>query len=441
MKNKNKLLTQIAHNFPEIHWKSARYITTGFDNDVIILDNKTIFRFPKNSYSKKIVKDEMALVKFLAKYITTSLPDYKYIAKTFGGYPMIKGTGLTNEKFRKLSCSQQYKLAAQLGKFLTELHAISVRSVKKFHPRERSAEKELKLLSKDAKKYLYPVFTTKEIKTFDDFFLELADIFKHEPKKVLVHGDFSGDHFIVNSKNSLEGIIDFTDKAIHDPAFDFIFLWGFGQSFVKAVYANYKGKEKTGFLERSIAYAKASAVWNMVQAKKKGRLNFNQWYKNFKSLQSSHTNSEINIQLATLKDEEVIIKLHSSLYADDKTKTLAEIKKEVGVALKDKLVWVAKLNKDIIGYVLCELFDKKHRYFPNSIFIDGLYLKEEYRKKGVGRRLVEMIFTNKFPKQYTYFSITHDPAFVHLTDFYKSLGFVETGKTDAGNIMMIKKLK
>ncbi len=144
---------------------------------------------------------------------------------------------------------------------------------------------------------------------------------------------------------------------------------------------------------------------------------------------------------ATSKDKNAIIKLHSLLYEDDDTKTKIKIAAEIDLALKNKLVWVAKIHDEVIGYILCQFFDKDRRYFPNSIFIDGLFVKKEHRKKGVGKTLINMILKNKYPNLYTYFSITHDPASTHLTTFYKSFGFVVKGVTNAGNIILTKPKK
>lgn len=142
---------------------------------------------------------------------------------------------------------------------------------------------------------------------------------------------------------------------------------------------------------------------------------------------------------ATPKDEKAVIKLHALLYGDDNTKNIEKITGQVKAALQNKIVWIAKINNEAVGYVLCELFNQKHQYFPNSIFIDGLYVINEYRGKRIGKNLIEKVIKNKFPKQYTYFSITHDPASPHLTKFYQSLGFTKKGVTDAGNIMMTKR--
>lgn len=287
---KTKLLKQIKKYFPLVKWKTTRYINSGYDNDLIILDNALAFRFPKNNYSKKIFKKEIGILGVIKKQVSISVPDYIYVSKDYscGAYPLIKGWGLTINKYRSLSKRQKRNLAKQIAVFLTQLHATSLASVKRFNISERFPDKELAKLHKEARKYLYFSFSQKEQDVFENFFSDLSVIFKHKYKKVLVHGDFSGDHFIINTKNKLEGIIDFTDKAIHDPAFDFIFLWHFGPKFIKFVYRNYAGAGKKGLIKRSNLYARASAIWNMVHSKKKRKDGYSQWYQKFKKLSTSN---------------------------------------------------------------------------------------------------------------------------------------------------------
>jgi predicted N-acetyltransferase YhbS len=141
---------------------------------------------------------------------------------------------------------------------------------------------------------------------------------------------------------------------------------------------------------------------------------------------------------AVANDETAVTKLHALLYANDYTKTAADFAQQIREAIKNKLVWVAKSDQQIVGYILCELFGDKHRYFPNSVFIHGLLVNSPYRARGIGKNLVKTVLQHKFPEQYTYFSVTHDPAIARLTHFYQSLGFKTTGTTAAGNIMLVK---
>lgn len=148
--------------------------------------------------------------------------------------------------------------------------------------------------------------------------------------------------------------------------------------------------------------------------------------------------TDIKYQIATENNANDVVKLHTLLYNDDNTKTALMIRKQVSAALNNKTLWVAKDSNRVVGYILCELFDKKHRYFPYSIFIDGLFVIDEYRKRGIGKNLIKKVLNSKFPSPYSYFSITHDPKSVHLSKFYRSLGFSKNGMTDAGNIKLIK---
>lgn len=139
-------------------------------------------------------------------------------------------------------------------------------------------------------------------------------------------------------------------------------------------------------------------------------------------------------------DANVVIKLSLLLNEDDNTKTLKNIKEAIGAALENNLVWVAKNKGNVVGYALCELFGGKKINFPNSIFISELYVMEAFRKQGVGKELIKFVMSNKFPKKYAYFSITHDPEVKFLTGFYKSLGFEKVGVTAVGNVKLIRKI-
>lgn len=155
----------------------------------------------------------------------------------------------------------------------------------------------------------------------------------------------------------------------------------------------------------------------------------------------------MNVVLAIINDFSQILKL--SIIFDSE-----EINKEekISKAIKNKLVWVVKDDNKVVGYILVELFDEGHDQLPNSIFISELYVLESYRKQGVGKILMQAVLENKssttdkpvvldkYPKKYTYFSLSHDPAEKTLTDFYKSFGFDVVGETKAHNIKMIRKI-
>lgn len=54
MNIEEKLLGQIKITFPELLWKTSKYVGTGKVNHIIILDNNLLFRFPRKKRVRRI---------------------------------------------------------------------------------------------------------------------------------------------------------------------------------------------------------------------------------------------------------------------------------------------------------------------------------------------------------------------------------------------------
>ncbi len=106
--------------------------------------------------------------------------------------------------------------------------------------------------------------------------------------------------------------------------------------------------------------------------------------------------------------------------------------------IQEKQAWGCFLNGDIVGYVLVEYFGKGHHNFPKSMFFSELFVLEEYRKKKIGSELVKYVLKIKFPKDYSYFSLTYSPKERNLKRFYQNLGFKFDRVLDSGNLAMKK---
>ncbi|HUW24123.1 MAG TPA: GNAT family N-acetyltransferase [Patescibacteria group bacterium] len=151
----------------------------------------------------------------------------------------------------------------------------------------------------------------------------------------------------------------------------------------------------------------------------------------------------VEIKVAVLEQLEEIYQLMLELQAYYGRQLSKNEAKEEGVklklALEEKLLFVALSDSKSVGYLLVRLLDKTHPHFPNSIFLDELFVKEEFRRQGIGERLVEFALKQDYPPEYQYFSVTHSPKEPWLTKFYESLGFEQEGMTEVGNIKLTKK--
>ena len=129
------------------------------------------------------------------------------------------------------------------------------------------------------------------------------------------------------------------------------------------------------------------------------------------------------------------------LYTNDGTKKkpsdLDEKLKTLKAAFAEGRTYVASQNETIIGYISWEYSPKDHKYVPDAVFLSELYVLPEYRKSGIGTKLVQLSLKDKDAHEYSSnFWVTHDPEETFLSQFYERLGFSEKGKTDAGNIIM-----
>lgn len=252
--NKSDLLKKIKHEFPQLKFSQSKLNTYGFDHAVLILDNKYIFRFPKDKYYKKKIKIEIKLLDNLKNKTNVAIPNYEFVPKdkSFGGYKLIPGRILTKTAFNKLNKQAKKRLAKNLGNFLTVLHTFPVTTAKRIGlVSEWTIKDRIKDFNK-RKKAVYSALTPKEKNLVRHFIKKWATL--SVPKKFsVIHFDLTGDHILIH-KNRLNGIIDFGDSALGDPANDFAWLWIYGDKFVYDVYNNYDNMKDEHLLLRSKYY-------------------------------------------------------------------------------------------------------------------------------------------------------------------------------------------
>jgi aminoglycoside phosphotransferase (APT) family kinase protein len=83
--------------------------------------------------------------------------------------------------------------------------------------------------------------------------------------RVLIHGDLSGDHFLVDGEGRLTGIIDFADARIADPALDFAgILNELGWRDLERVLEDYTGQVDSGLLRRARFYIDVAPIYQVV---------------------------------------------------------------------------------------------------------------------------------------------------------------------------------
>ncbi|MBH0160515.1 phosphotransferase family protein [Fictibacillus sp. 26RED30] len=236
----NDYIERIQEVYPELNIEDVYLNDIGQNNDVFIINNSLVFRFPK--YNKGIVnlKEETKILEHISGTTSIPIPCPKYQSfellepgKVFTGYERIEGDPFWNEHLVKVDKVDSIKLAKQLVTFLIEMHSITK---EKLHSDleliDHNPYEEMKELFYNIQNKLFPFINEKAQKDIIYSFESFLNNEEHL-KTTLIHGDFGASNILWNPNNcEISGIIDFGSTRIGDPAYDFAgILSSYGENF------------------------------------------------------------------------------------------------------------------------------------------------------------------------------------------------------------------
>lgn len=232
----------------------------GLINDVVIVNDKIIFRFGKHEWAADDLAQEAACLILARKYVDLRLPAWTIHAPDFISYEKIPGEPLQRYDILRWPDRAQEAIAAQLGSFLQQLHTISLDEIKACgigsSATKRRAGDWLRLYE-DVEENLFPILMDTSKAWVRQHFAPILDnpAFM-DCEETLMNGDISSYHLLVDPETRLlNGIIDFGTVGLGDPACDFACLIdSFGESFVRRVARHYAG-DITAQIERARFWA------------------------------------------------------------------------------------------------------------------------------------------------------------------------------------------
>jgi len=261
---------KIASEFPDVKYAVAKHIAHGWDNDIIILDDKFVFRFPKNEEYIKKFKIEVSLIDYLKNKVAIAVPDYKYLAKdkSFGGYPLISGELLKLELLKGLTPVIKEQLAIDLANFLTVIHQVPKDVIKKLQilPGAWNRSHVDKMYG-EIKEKIYPILSEEEIKWLEYQFKHYFSL-KGEVRMSLIHNDLNNGNILFNANaGKISGILDFADAEYNDSALDFSPLFDYGEDFARSVISHYQGFKDEDLIQRAKFRRLVGMLENMLEIK------------------------------------------------------------------------------------------------------------------------------------------------------------------------------
>jgi len=268
--SEEELLAIVKDKFPKISWQIYEIFNNGWDNQVLMLDNSIVFRFPRNEYVKTVHQKEKQLLATIKKHVDVVIPHYQFFTDDDScvGYSAIPGKSMTVELYtKKMSPIDQKNVQNQLAKFLTQLHTIPINLFETaWYTNEIGTSNEWSIhFKKEFSEKCGHLFTKEETQIVLDYIQELQE--KKASHRVMTHSDIQEKNiFIDDDLTHISWIIDFSDARIADSALDFDRLRDFGDDFVYAVYKAYQGKKDDEFLERSKFYRKRLFIYGLIYA-------------------------------------------------------------------------------------------------------------------------------------------------------------------------------
>lgn len=252
-------LKAIRDRYPDFVVNSVLSNEHGQNNDILIINDEFIFRFPRYTDGIKQLEIEVAILSGIQEYVTLSIPHITFqnlvreVGQAFAGYRLIPGESLQREAFLEISDEKTLDgLARQLGGFLKELHSVPVQTAIRYPLRLSDTAEEWADIYMRIRVNCFPYMKPSARRWASDHFETFLDDprnFQYEP--VLKHGDFGTTNILFDRKHQvINGILDFGGAGSGDPAYDFAgILSSFGETFLRRF---------------TVVYPEIEAFWNRI---------------------------------------------------------------------------------------------------------------------------------------------------------------------------------
>lgn len=260
--------------FPHLHVASIAFIGggsfrvfevqvgRGSDQDS---GSNLIFRFPHGGQGDVLLRRERDLCDTLSAILPVPIPRYEFFADGCSGFPWPvagyrKLPGISIEDLT-LDPAEISVIASQVGGFLSALHNVEPTIL---HPVElpghspTEVKRRQQALYDEVKQQAYPVLNARErawtSALFESF---LSGPANHSFRPVLIHGDLDSSNILCDpAERTLQGIIDFEDACMGDPASDFCVLVAeHGPAFLEGMLRTYRPALDSSFQARVVFHS------------------------------------------------------------------------------------------------------------------------------------------------------------------------------------------
>ena len=245
-------LEQIKKTYPDFEVHVCESDDSGQYNDILIVNQSYVFRFPRFQNGVSALERETKLLTWLQGRLSLPIPNpcYQHLGgsvpgRAFMGYRLISGEILTRQRLQSLKGQSAWaEMAAQLGDFLRVLHGLDF------------SDAGVELILEDDRAYWAKMYAEIRKGLFDamrpdarrsvrQHFEQFLDTISSQPfVPCLRHGDFGPSNILFDpAERTVSGVIDFSFIALGDPAVDLAALSCYGDDFLQQVLADYPAQK------------------------------------------------------------------------------------------------------------------------------------------------------------------------------------------------------
>lgn len=238
-------LQRINELYPELALDEVQVNNEGLVNQVVVVDNERIFRFPRYEWAREALQHEARILDLLRDKVAVTIPHYDYLADDIASYCLLPGRTLARDLLLRLSKADQAAIAQQLAEFLQTMHTVTSAELYSYNIRQsdtvRTREDWLELYER-VHEQLFPYLMAHAkiwVEKHFSWVIENPYFMEYEP--VLMHGDISCYHILFDDDcRRISGVLDFGTAGLGDPAADFgCVIYQYGETFLKQMSRYY----------------------------------------------------------------------------------------------------------------------------------------------------------------------------------------------------------
>lgn len=220
---------RLREQLPDLADGRIEPIRSGWDSHAFVVEDTWIVRVPRRREAEESLRREVALLAAIAARLPSCTPEVERVTDES---PIC----VVTRKIAGAPASGHPQTGVELGRFLATLHALPAESL----PLPASDISSWRAAHDDRRsqfeRCVFPLLDPDERRLAHNLFASVAFDFEPAP----VHGDLGSEHVLCGTDGHIEGVIDWGDARIGDPAIDLAWaLHGAGPTFADAVAAAY----------------------------------------------------------------------------------------------------------------------------------------------------------------------------------------------------------